>query len=225
MSISAEWVINKSKNRIYAVSHAQVIVRNRSTVDKDLTSLENRATESEDNITIVKQRLSNLMGGSALVMLGKTESAGEITIPTEGWTVDDLGGYHLDIENEAIDESIIPIIAVAPESYDAAIVCGLKPYCKTFDGNDKGILRLYADSIPTLSITVSMALIGGGTAVALESLPKASRLSAGVVQPSRGFIVNSDTGDLNVDNNVIVTDDDLVDETQTIDDIRDSLKD
>ena len=225
MSISAEWVINKSKNRIYAVSHAQVIVRNRSTVDKDLTSLENRATESEDNITIVKQRLSNLMGGSALVMLGKTESAGEITIPTEGWTVDDLGGYHLDIENEAIDESIIPIIAVAPESYDAAIVCGLKPYCKTFDGNDKGILRLYADSIPTLSITVSMALIGGGTAVTLESLPKASRLSAGVVQPSRGFIVNSDTGELNVDNNVIVTDDDLVDETQTIDDIRDSLKD
>ena len=224
MSISAEWVINKSKKRVYAVSHAQVVVRNRSTVDKDLTSLENRATESEDNITIVKQRLSNLMGGSALVMLGKTESAGEVVIPIEGWTVDDLGGYHLDIENEAIDESIIPIIAVAPESYDAAIICGLKPYCKTFDGNDKGILRLYADSIPSRSILVSMALIGGGTAVTLESLPKASRLSAGVVQPSRGFIVNSDTGELNVDNNVIVTDDDLVNESETIDDIRDSLK-
>lgn len=225
MSISAEWVINKAKNRIYTVSHAQVVVRNRSTVDKDLTKLENRATELEDDNTTVKQRLANLMGGSALVMLGKTESAGEVVIPIEGWEPDDLGGYHLDIENEAIDESIIPIIAVAPESYDAAIVCGLKPYCKTFDGDDKGILRLYADAIPTLSITVSMALIGGGTAVGLESLPKASRLSAGIVQPSRGFVVNSDTGELNIDNDIIVTDNDLVDETQTIDDIRDSLKD
>lgn len=225
MSISAEWVINKAKKRVYAVSHAQVVVRNRSTVDKDLTALENRATDSEDNITVVKQRLSNLMGGSALVMLGKTESAGEVVIPIEGWEVDELGGYHLDIKNEGIDESIIPIIAVAPESYDAAIVCGLKPYCKTFKGKDTGILRLYADSIPTLSITVSMALIGGGAAVALDSLPRATRFSTGVVQPNRGFIVDSDTGELNVDNNVIVTDEDLVNESETIDDIRDSLKD
>ena len=192
----------------------------KKTVIKCVCGNEIETGSTEDNITVVKQRLSNLFGGSALVTLGKTESSGEVTIPTEGWVVDDLGGYHLDIANEALDESIIPIVAIAPESYDMALACGLKPYCKT----SEGILRLYADSIPPRSILASMAFIGGGDAVSLDSLPKATRLTAGVVKPSKGFTVNEETGELNVDNDVIVTDEDLVNESETIDDIRDSLK-
>ena len=40
MAISAEWILNKAKQRIYAISHAKAVVRNNSTVDADLNALE-----------------------------------------------------------------------------------------------------------------------------------------------------------------------------------------
>ena len=48
MSISAEWILNKAKQKIYAISHAKAVVRNNSTVDADLTALET-AVESLQN--------------------------------------------------------------------------------------------------------------------------------------------------------------------------------
>lgn len=41
MAMKAEWILNKAKQKIYAISHAKAVVRNNSTVDADLTALEN----------------------------------------------------------------------------------------------------------------------------------------------------------------------------------------
>lgn len=49
MAITAEWIINKAKQKIYAVSHAKVVVRGDSTVDADMASLENRVETLENN--------------------------------------------------------------------------------------------------------------------------------------------------------------------------------
>ena len=39
MAMKAEWILNKAKQKIYAISHAKAVVRNNSTVDADLTAL------------------------------------------------------------------------------------------------------------------------------------------------------------------------------------------
>lgn len=60
MSIFGEWVLNKLKQRIYAVSHAKVVVRNRSTVDSDLTDLETRTAALEGSVGSLRTRVTNL---------------------------------------------------------------------------------------------------------------------------------------------------------------------
>lgn len=50
MSIGAEWIINKAKNRIYAISHAKAVYRGSSTVDADLTSLETKMASVQSSI-------------------------------------------------------------------------------------------------------------------------------------------------------------------------------
>lgn len=60
MSIFGEWVLNKLKQRIYAVSHAKVVVRNRSTVDNDLTDLEDRTSALEGTVGTLRTRVTNL---------------------------------------------------------------------------------------------------------------------------------------------------------------------
>ena len=245
MGIFGEWVLNKLKQRIYAVSHAKVVVRNKSTVDQDLTNLENRATSLEENVTTVKQQVTSLdqnvatvkqqvnnleenvqsgviADGTAIIMLGTANATGEVTIPTEGWVKDaDRDEYHLDIENSAINESIVPVIAISPDHYDRATECGLKPYCRTLEG----ILRLYADTAPSQPITASIALIGEkDNSVDVNNLPLATSTTAGVVKPGTGFTVDSNTGALTVDTNVVVTDDDMVDESAMANTIKTSLQ-
>lgn len=231
MGIFGEWVLNKLKQRIYAVSHAKVVVRNKSTVDTDLTNLENRATSLEQNVATVRQIVNNLdnniqsgiiADGTAIIMLGTANATGEVTIPTEGWVKDaDRDEYHLDIENSAINESIVPVVAVSPDHYDRATECGLKPYCRTLEG----ILRLYADAAPSQPITASIALIGEkDNSVDVDKLPLATSTTAGVVKPGTGFTVDSNTGALTVDTNVVVTDDDMVDESEMANTIKTSLQ-
>lgn len=231
MGIFGEWILNKLKQRIYAVSHAKVVVRNKSTVDTDLTNLENRATSLEQNVATVRQMVNNLdnniqsgiiADGTAIIMLGTANATGEVTIPTEGWVKDaDRDEYHLDIENSTINENIVPVVAVSPDHYDRATECGLKPYCRTLEG----ILRLYADAAPSQPITASIALIGEkDNSVDVDKLPLATSTTAGVVKPGTGFAVDSNTGALTVDTNVIVTNDDMVDESEMANTIKTSLQ-
>ena len=50
MAINAEWIFNKAKQRIYAVSHAKAVVRGTSTVDSDLAKLENEVKDINNSI-------------------------------------------------------------------------------------------------------------------------------------------------------------------------------
>lgn len=193
--MNAEWVLNKLKKRIYAISHAKVVVRGKHTVDEDLTSLENRTKAVEE---IIQQRL--ITEGNVPVILGKAEVDGEVEITTDGWEREgDL--YHLDITNSSISANTVAVVSVSPESYDAAESCLLKAYCRTYDG----VLRLYAGAPPPTPIIASIALVG-------DNLVEGD-----------GVNLNKSTGALSIDRNVVITEDDLVNETDMIDTIRDTL--
>ena len=198
MSTNAEWIKNSEGKRIYPVSHSSVIVRNHSTVDRDLTALENKADSFEESIGDLEQ----IVQGNAWIILGKALYGGEVTIPAVGWEKEgDL--YVLEIENTKITESTIPIVAISPESYSIALECGLKPYCRTYDGK----MKLYAESEPITELVASIGLIGENTTT------------------GRGLQVNSLTGAIDVNPNVVVMNDDLVNEDQMTDDINSWLND
>lgn len=221
MSITLEWLVNKSKNKVYAVSHAKGVIRNGSTVDQDLTKLENDITSMDTTLNNLDTRINNIAeqienggigGGSTKVILGAASNVGDVMIPTEGWEEDETGtGYHLDITNSVIEDTTVPVIALSPDAYDTALECKLKPYCQSFSG----YIRLYADAIPSAEMEVSLALIGSG-----NTLPKASTLSAGVVRVGNGVVVEPSTGTLSVDKNTVITTDELVDEQEALNDIK-----
>ena len=50
MTINTEWILNKNKERIYPVTHAKATVRGNSTVDEDLTMLEQRMQELQEEV-------------------------------------------------------------------------------------------------------------------------------------------------------------------------------
>ena len=193
MSTNAEWIKNSEGKRVYPVSHSSVIVRKNSTVDRDLTALENKAENLEHSVSTMEQTIQ----GNAWVILGKSNYVGEITIPAVGWVLED-GLYILEIESSQITESTMPIIAISPESYATALTCGLKSYCRSLDGK----LKVYAESVPLTEIIASISLIGENTAA------------------GRGLRINPISGAVELDNTV-VTDDDLVDEDQLNQDIKD----
>lgn len=60
MAISAEWIINKYKQKIYAISHAKVVVRGNSTVDADLAALEQNIQAFQDTVNKLQQSVDNL---------------------------------------------------------------------------------------------------------------------------------------------------------------------
>ena len=232
MAVSAEWVVNKQKNRVYTVSHAAVVVRNHSTVDQDLTAVENDVAQNKTDISNIKTNLSTLseeiqnniqssiIDGNAVIILGKVDNTGEITVPNTGWEKQsDSDIYYLDIVNSAIDVNTVPFVSVSPDSYQVAEECGLKMYCRTLDG----ILRLYADGAPSAPIVCNIVLVNEKSKE--ESSPLltvATPTSAGAVIPGTGFNVD-DSGTISVDTNVVVTDDDLVDEDSLKSDMQNLL--
>ena len=200
MNISAEWIINKAKKRIYAITHAKVVVRGKSTVDADLTAIENRLTAIEENGVPGS-------GSGVAINLAKALAVGEVTILTSGWEADE-NGYHLDITNSSITASVIPVMVVNPNSYDSAKECGLKGYCQSFDG----YVRILSDSVPKSAITASFALIGQRDETDISGLPMASEDTAGLVKIGEGFV--SDDGVISVDKDVVITKDNIADDDE-----------
>lgn len=196
MGTNAEWVKNSEGKRIYPISHSSVIIRNKSTVDKDLTALEGKAEKFEEDIETIEQAIK----GNAWVILGKATYGGELVIPAVGW-VEENGLYILEIENAQITESTMPIVAVSPDSYAIALSCGLKSYCRSYSGK----MKIYADTPPTVELIASISLIGENTTV------------------GKGLQVNPISGAMSVDSNVVVTNDDLVDEDELNNDIKNML--
>lgn len=60
MAITAEWIINKYKQKIYAISHAKVVVRGNSTVDADLATLEQNIQGFQDTVNQLQQSVDDL---------------------------------------------------------------------------------------------------------------------------------------------------------------------
>ena len=214
MSISLEWLVNKAKKKVYAISHAKGVVRGSSTVDKDLTKVENNIISMSTTLDNLSTRITNITEngtGSTSVILGAATNAGDIMIPIEGWEIDEDTGYHLDITNSKIEDTTIPVVALAPNSYGIAIECGLKTYCRTY----MGYMRLYAKTIPTAEIEASLALIGSG-----NTLPLATTSTRGTIKVGDGVIVNPDTGALSVDKDQVITQDELIDEAEALADMK-----
>lgn len=186
MNISAEWIINKAKQRIYAITHAKVVVRGKSTVDADLTAIEHRLDDIEENGA----------PGSGLTAM----AVGEVTIPTSGWEADE-NGYHLDITNSIVTSAVVPLLVIHPDSYDSAKDCELKGYCQSFEG----YVRILSKFIPQSAIKASFALIGQKGQTNASGLPLASKDTAGLVKIGEGFVSND--GVVSVDKDVVVTKD------------------
>ena len=60
MAITAEWIINKSKKKIYAISHAKAVVRGSSTVDADLAQLEQNIGAFQQSVDDLQSEIDGL---------------------------------------------------------------------------------------------------------------------------------------------------------------------
>ena len=119
-----------------------------------------------------------------------------ITIPTEGWVADeDTGGIfalHVDIQNDAITEDMLPILTILPAFYEVAKASTLCGTSRTI----AGALRVYAQSVPDAAIDGTLALIGcgsGGTGGSGGNyiLPVATATTLGGVKIGDGLSIDS----------------------------------
>lgn len=60
MAISVEWILNKSKQKIYAVSHAKAVVRGTGTVDTDLAAVETDLETLQTSVNALQTDVDNL---------------------------------------------------------------------------------------------------------------------------------------------------------------------
>lgn len=60
MAITAEWILNKAKQKIYAISHAKAVVRGNSTVDADMNALEKSVSELENSLSSIKTTVEGM---------------------------------------------------------------------------------------------------------------------------------------------------------------------
>lgn len=60
MAITVEWIINKSKQKIYAVSHAKAVVRGNSTVDADLAVLEKNIDAFQTSVNKLQDDIDSM---------------------------------------------------------------------------------------------------------------------------------------------------------------------
>lgn len=141
-----------------------------------------------------------------------------ITIPTNAWKVapSEAGrlAYYADVEDENVSVLHLPDAVLDKDSIDTAAVCGLAPIVKSMDG----ALRFFAEAIPAAQITgycrlwkESGVLGGGGENYA--ALPVATTTTLGCIKIGDGLNVAQD-GTLSVDQQTVMTESDLVDESE-----------
>lgn len=165
-----EW-IRPSSSIVGKLAHFDIIaavgdVDNVSaTIDPDaLVTLESvqqlitehgRDDETHQDIRQAVKALQDKLGGGVV----RAERI-DLTIPADGWEPDnETGGvyaYRRDIAHAKVEEGMIPIMSVLPSSIGAANTCAL---CTTA-GTLSGALRVYAKTVPTEDISVSVVLLG-----------------------------------------------------------------
>lgn len=151
----------------------------------------------------------------------------ELTIPVEGWTVEDgqsgmpgegeddepeldrtgsdAGRLHVDIPMEGVKESMQPFLSVHPAYMDAADNCELSSSVRTLDG----MVRVYAKTAPTAEMVATLTLLCASsgtindTALGLSTgsdyvLPAATATRLGGVMIGEGVNVTG-SGKISVD--------------------------
>lgn len=116
-----------------------------------------------DEVNVVVAAPAGLVLYDELIRLLNTRAAGaaqrEVIIPTSGW-VDDTdtnGAYNLmlDIASMDITEDMVPVMNITPAHLETAVASGLCQVSRTLPG----ALRIYAKSIPTAPITLTLTLL------------------------------------------------------------------
>ena len=153
----------------------------------------------------------------------------EITVPAEGWTESGETDerftsypYICDIADSTIRERMTPIITFHPDDLDAANAANVCATARTFNGK----VRLFSKNIPTVDLAATLALVGGsgyiGPGGGGGELTPATRYSLGGVIIGENINVDAD-GRISVDKTTVITDDDLLDEDATEQDLKDIL--
>ena len=105
----------------------------------------------------------------------------ELNIPAGGWEPDeDTGGaysFHRDIAHTKIREDMVPVVTLLPLSLETARAC---QFCNTAQ-TLSGALRIYAKSVPSAEISISLVLIGD-----VRSLDE-------IIIPTMGWVPDEDT--------------------------------
>ncbi len=106
----------------------------------------------------------------------------EVVIPASGWIPDrNTGGAYalqLDVAIAKITEKMIPKLTVHPACLETAALCGLCPASRT----ERGILRVYAQTMPETPITASLTLLD-------TSCQASGRISGSLVQSVEEFVI------------------------------------
>ncbi len=156
----------------------------------------------------------------------------DIVLSVDGWTeIGEARGsynYQCDVPLEGATSELKPFGNCALESVEDAASAGMAPECETLDG----AIRFYAKSIPAKEITVRVILFGRASA------SESGGTGSGNVTPGKGLEYSQD-GTLNVkigegmafdanealtvNQDTVMTEGDLVNETEVIETVRDIL--
>lgn len=88
------------------------------------------------------------------------QSSVSITVPTTGWGIDEASESYpnyYDITAAGVTAKDRADIAIAPNSMDAAVACGMCPTSETLEGK----IRVWARSVPTDAIVAEYRLNQG----------------------------------------------------------------
>lgn len=88
------------------------------------------------------------------------QSSVSITVPTTGWGIDEASESYpnyYDIIAAGVTANDRADIAIAPNSMDAAVACGMCPTSETLEGK----IRVWARSVPTDAIVAEYRLNQG----------------------------------------------------------------
>ena len=160
------------------------------------------------------------------------QSVQSLTIPMSGWQRDDndVSGYpfYADISVERATDRSVPNITVLPESMNTIKKCGLAPFARA----NSGKVRVYAMLVPDAAIAASLLLLSNPPYLRSDGTPGDTAISAGTglslrngvmsVNVREGMQVDS-ANRLGVNQQTVVTDEDLTDEDATEADIKDIL--
>lgn len=144
MKISIDWILNKAKQKIYAVTHAKAVIRGNSTVDQDLTKI-------EGNIADMGKFLHDRED-----LLNKIIMIKQIAIPISGWTPYKENVLKCEMGLEKITDEMMAIVVIDPDKLEVAKNCGFKNYCKT----ENGKLVFFSQREPTVELEATLALFG-----------------------------------------------------------------